>query len=85
MKIQATILFFLLGFLTWAQDIDSIPTKKIWSLEDCISYALENNITIKQAELEKKRLGSESHPIQIRQTAQFEQWRLTKLFMGIRH
>lgn len=57
MKIQATLLFFLLGFLTWAQDIDSIPTKKIWSLEDCISYALENNITIKQAELEKN--GSE--------------------------
>ena len=57
MKIQATLLFFLMGFLTWAQDIDSLSTKKIWSLEDCISYALENNITIKQAELEKN--GSE--------------------------
>ena len=24
---------------------------KIWSLEDCISYAIKNNITVKQAQL----------------------------------
>ncbi len=28
-------------------------TQKIWTLEECISYALENNIIVKQAELQK--------------------------------
>lgn len=31
------------------------PEQKIWTLEECISFALENNITVKQAELSKNR------------------------------
>ncbi|WP_228238198.1 TolC family protein [Allomuricauda sp. M10] len=57
MKIQAILWFLFLGLALRAQEPDSLATKKVWSLEDCISYALENNITIKQAELDKN--GSE--------------------------
>ncbi|NNE78546.1 MAG: TolC family protein [Pricia sp.] len=28
-------------------------SKKVWTLDECIAYALENNITVKQAELQK--------------------------------
>ncbi|MBT8281099.1 MAG: TolC family protein [Muriicola sp.] len=35
------------------QGQESTSIQKIWTLEDCISYALENNITVKQAELQK--------------------------------
>ena len=41
------ILLFLFGLMTQAQ------TKK-WTLEECIQYALENNISIKQTELDSK-------------------------------
>ena len=44
----ATFYFFLLGsFSLTAQD-------KIWSLEDCISYAIENNIQIQQNEINQE-------------------------------
>ena len=29
----------------------SIQAQQIWSLEDCIDYALKNNISLKQSEL----------------------------------
>jgi outer membrane protein len=35
------------------QTNDSINTPKIWSLEDCINYAIANNITVKDADLVK--------------------------------
>ncbi len=38
---------------TFAQDATTATTPKVWSLEDCISYALENNITVKDAALNK--------------------------------
>ncbi len=38
---------------TFAQDTTTATTPKVWSLEDCISYALENNITVKDAALNK--------------------------------
>ncbi|RKN80292.1 TolC family protein [Ulvibacterium marinum] len=43
---------FLAGFIRGQEP--AVSTQKVWTLEECISYALENNITIKQAELEKK-------------------------------
>ena len=30
-----------------------IPSPKVWSLQDCITYAIENNITVKDAALNK--------------------------------
>lgn len=45
MKKSILILFLLLGILTQAQ------TKK-WTLKECVEYAIENNISIKQAELD---------------------------------
>lgn len=40
------VLFFILTF------VDTLPAQENpWSLEDCINYAMENNITIKQTEL----------------------------------
>ena len=46
---------FLFFRISVAQQ-DTTPTSpKIWSLEDCVSYALEHNITIKDATLDKNR------------------------------
>lgn len=39
------ILFTIIGIEAYAQE-------KIWSLEECINYAIDNNITIKQQELQ---------------------------------
>ena len=36
---------------SFAQEASNTTKPKIWSLEDCIEYALENNITVKDAEL----------------------------------
>ncbi|MRH99434.1 TolC family protein [Kriegella sp. EG-1] len=47
--ILASILFAHFGF---AQDVETKSSSKIWSLEDCIEYAIENNITVKDAELD---------------------------------
>ena len=51
MKIQILILFLFFTLLGSAQVTDVNQSKKVWTLEDCISYAIENNITIKDAEL----------------------------------
>nr|WP_315253970.1 TolC family protein [uncultured Flavobacterium sp.] len=40
------LLLFHVGFITAQEE-----KPKIWSLEDCISYAIKNNITVKQAQL----------------------------------
>tara|TARA_R110002049_G_scaffold2917_6_gene23654 strand:- start:386 stop:1435 length:1050 start_codon:yes stop_codon:yes gene_type:complete len=50
-------LFILIASLffvqfSFAQEVVSTTTK-IWSLEDCIDYAIENNITVKDAALTK--------------------------------
>ena len=44
MKNKITILLLLIGFVGMAQE-------KKWSLQECVSYALENNITIQQTSL----------------------------------
>ncbi|SDQ97966.1 TolC family protein [Flagellimonas zhangzhouensis] len=53
MKIQAIAAILLLGFQINAQETDSLATKQVWSLQDCISYALENSIDVKQVALDK--------------------------------
>ena len=44
MKKPILITIFLCSSLTFAQ--------KKWSLKDCIDYAIENNISIKQSQLD---------------------------------
>lgn len=39
--------------ISFAQEASNTPTPKIWSLEECIEYALEHNITVKDAALNK--------------------------------
>lgn len=46
--IITTLLFFQISWLS-AQQQEKLP--KIWNLENCIEYAVTNNITVKQAEL----------------------------------
>jgi outer membrane protein len=45
-----TLLLLLLGISTQAQN-------KKWSLQDCVDYALKNNISIKQTELDVETTG----------------------------
>ena len=49
-NIILTILF-VVQFAQSQTPIDSV--QKIWTLEACIDYALDNNISVKQAELSK--------------------------------
>ncbi len=51
MKLYFIIASLLIAQFTFAQEAS--PTPKVWSLADCIAYALENNITIKDAVLNK--------------------------------
>ncbi|MDO6596640.1 TolC family protein [Oceanihabitans sp. 2_MG-2023] len=53
MKLYLILVSLLLVQLTFAQEASTNITSKIWSLEDCIDYAIENNITIKDATLDK--------------------------------
>jgi len=46
MKLKFSALYLVFGML-----LVSAQTKK-WNLNDCIDYALENNISIKQFELD---------------------------------
>ena len=46
------IVLIFCGFKIQAQQVGSTETK-IWSLQDCIAYAIDNNITVKDAVLGK--------------------------------
>lgn len=46
-RIGLLLLFFSISFLSIAQE----GSTKVWTLEECIQYALENNIQIQQSEL----------------------------------
>lgn len=49
MKAKHTlILFFSFIFSIYAQDSNN--DKKIWTLKECVEYAIENNLTVKQSE-----------------------------------
>ena len=49
MKLYLILASFLIVQFSFAQEISSDKSPKIWSLEDCISYALENNLVVKEA------------------------------------
>ena len=51
MKLYIIIASFLFAEIAFAQEVETNATSKLWSLEDCISYAIENNITVKDANL----------------------------------
>ena len=52
MKRFLIILSILISQIALAQEV-GYESSKVWSLEDCITYAVENNITIKDAALNK--------------------------------
>jgi outer membrane protein len=52
MKLYIIIASFLFVQISFAQETSN-TSPKIWSLQDCITYALENNITVKDASLNK--------------------------------
>lgn len=53
MKVFLTLASLLFVGFAFAQTPEADGAKKVWSLEDCIAYALENNITVKDATLSK--------------------------------
>ncbi|WP_372744700.1 TolC family protein [Lutibacter sp.] len=53
MKLYLLIGILLITQLNFAQEIPSNSATKVWSLQDCIDYALENNLTVKNAALTK--------------------------------
>lgn len=46
-------------FLVFALSITTIFAQKVWTLEDCINYAFENNIQIKQSKLQIKSIQAD--------------------------
>lgn len=54
MKTHIFLFSFLFAQFIWAQESTQTSVPEIWSLEDCIAYALENNIAIKDAALTKE-------------------------------
>lgn len=52
-RLQILLMLFLvhIGF----SQTNDLATKKIWTLQDCINYAVENNISIKDATLNKSQ------------------------------
>jgi len=52
MKLYFLVVGLFFVHLGFAQETSS-SSVKVWSLEDCITYALENNITVKEAVLDK--------------------------------
>lgn len=53
MRIYSLIIGILVGQLALAQD-NTTSIKKLWTLQECISYAIENNITVKDAALNQQ-------------------------------
>ena len=53
MKLYLIIISMLTAQFSFAQEVSNNTTAQIWSLEDCIDYALENNIAVKDAALSK--------------------------------
>ncbi|SEA67961.1 outer membrane protein [Flavobacterium gillisiae] len=48
MKVYILVISLLFLEISFAQEK---PNEKVWSLQDCITYAIENNITVKEASL----------------------------------
>ncbi|MBD0779951.1 hypothetical protein HPE56_19305 [Maribacter sp. ANRC-HE7] len=49
MKLYLIIASFLIVQFSNAQEAYNTSTPKVWSLDECIAYAIENNITVKDA------------------------------------
>lgn len=64
--IIATTLF-LSGTFAWGQE----PSKR-WSLEECIRYAIEHNIDLKQKEQDQESRRVELHTNQVQLVARSE-------------
>ncbi len=47
-----SLFFILLGFFSAQAQIEIVKETKIWTLEECVKYAIDNNISIKQTELD---------------------------------
>lgn len=64
MKISKSLPYFIaLSFFLTIIGIGTVAAQKVWTLEECITYALENNIQIKQT-----RLQTETAQINLRQS-----------------
>ena len=46
----------ILSFLTFALFFAANAQEKIWTLEECVAHAIENNISIQQSELTNEAL-----------------------------
>ncbi|QCE42899.1 TolC family protein [Psychroserpens sp. NJDZ02] len=53
MKLYLILVSLFFVQFSFAQDASINTASKVWSLEDCITYAIENNITVKEAALNK--------------------------------
>jgi outer membrane protein len=53
MKFYLIIASFLFLQFSYAQEDTNTSVPKIWSFDDCVNYALEHNITVKDATLNK--------------------------------
>lgn len=51
MKLLTIVVSLFVLQFTIAQEVTKITPSKVWSLEDCIEYALKNNITVQDAAL----------------------------------
>lgn len=54
MKVYLIIIIVLLGSSAFAQDTTNNSINKEWTLQECIDYAIENNISVKNADLDKQ-------------------------------
>lgn len=61
MKLYLTIVSLIVAQFSFAQEVAPSASSKIRSLQDCIDYALENNITIKSATLDKNLAEVDYH------------------------
>lgn len=50
-KFLLTVFFFSIWLTTLAQPGDSIANKTLWTLRECVDYALANNLQVKRSEL----------------------------------
>ena len=50
-KALLTLLFLSCFFLSVAQQSDSTGSNTVWTLEECVNYALSNNLQVKRGEL----------------------------------
>jgi outer membrane protein len=48
--------YYLIALMIFVGEVSaqSINTSKVWTLQECVDYALKNNISIKQSELDKQ-------------------------------